>query len=234
MNILSKNYINGGWSDWNGDMVDVHEAATGDVIARVPMSDPAQMELAIAAANAAFESWSESSVGQRLKVLGQLHAGLKQRAPEIAEAVSREVGMPMKLAAAIQAGLPATVTKTYIDMLPDFPFVEPSGNSEVQYAPVGVVGCITPWNYPLHQIILKVVPAIAAGCTVVLKPSEIAPQAAYILAEILDATDLLWLRETLGDRITIFPGGGHLGRGERAADLARGSRPADACDSALL
>ena len=190
MKILNKNYINGSWVDWSGDMADVHEAATGDVIARVPMSDPGQMELAIAAAHAAFEVWSESSVEQRVNVLGQLHAGLKQRAPEIAEAVSREVGMPLKLATAIQAGLPATVTKTYTDMLPEFPFVEQSGNSEVQYAPVGVVGCITPWNYPLHQIILKVVPAIAAGCTVVLKPSEIAPQAAFILADILDETDL--------------------------------------------
>ena len=190
MKILNKNYINGSWVDWNGDMADVHEAATGDVIARVPMSDPGQMELAIAAAHAAFEVWSESSVEQRVNVLGQLHAGLKQRAPEIAEAVSREVGMPLKLATAIQAGLPATVTKTYTDMLPEFPFVEQSGNSEVQYAPVGVVGCVTPWNYPLHQIILKVVPAIAAGCTVVLKPSEIAPQAAFILADILDETDL--------------------------------------------
>ena len=159
MKILNKNYINGSWVDWNGDMADVHEAATGDVIARVPMSDPGQMELAIAAAHAAFEVWSESSVEQRVNVLGQLHAGLKQRAPEIAEAVSREVGMPLKLATAIQAGLPATVTKTYTDMLPEFTFVEQSGNSEVQYAPVGVVGCVTPWNYPLHQIILAPCPS---------------------------------------------------------------------------
>ncbi|WP_417539617.1 aldehyde dehydrogenase family protein [Marinobacter sp.] len=190
MKTLNKNYINGCWVDWNGSMLDVHEAATGEVIARVPMSDSAQMDLAIAAANAAFDGWAESSVEQRLKVLGQLYAGLQQRSSEIAEAVSREVGMPLKLATAIQAGLPATVTKTYIDMLPDFAFVEQSGNSEVQYAPAGVVGCVTPWNYPLHQIILKVVPAISAGCTVVLKPSEIAPQAAYILAEILDETTL--------------------------------------------
>src|SRR5690606_22761141 len=103
---------------------------------------------------------------------------------------SREVGMPIKLAGPIQAGMPGKVTKTYVELLADFPFSEQSGNSEVQYTPVGVVGCITPWNYPLHQVILKVVPAIAAGCTVVLKPSEIAPGTAYILAEILDGTDL--------------------------------------------
>ncbi len=190
MNELSKNYINGQWVDWNGELIDVHEAGTGKVIARVPASGREEMEQAVAAADAAFESWSESTLEQRLKVLEQLHAGLKERAPEIAETVSREVGMPIKLATPIQAGMPAAVTKTYLKLLPEFPFTEQSGNSEVQYTPVGVVGCITPWNYPLHQVILKIVPAIAAGCTVVLKPSEIAPQTAFILAEILDGTDL--------------------------------------------
>ena len=190
MNNLSKNYINGQWVTWAGDTIDVHEAGTGDVIARVPASDREQMEQAIAAADAAFGIWSESTLDQRIKVLEQLHDGLKERAGEIAETVCREVGMPIKLATGIQAGLPATVTKSYLTMLPDFPFAEQSGNSEVQKAPVGVVGCITPWNYPLHQVILKIVPAIAAGCTVVLKPSEIAPQSAYILADILDGTDL--------------------------------------------
>lgn len=190
MNDLSKNYINGQWVTWQGETIDVHEAGTGDVIARVPASGREEMEQAITAADAAFEAWSESTLDERLKVLEQLHSGLKERAADIADAVCREVGMPIKLATGIQAGLPATVTKTYLKMLPDFPFTETSGNSEVQYAPVGVVGCITPWNYPLHQVILKIVPAIAAGCTVVLKPSEIAPQSAYILADILDGTDL--------------------------------------------
>ena len=190
MNDLSKNYINGQWQNWNGETIDVHEAATGDVIARVPASGREEMEKAIAAASTAFESWSESTLEKRLHVLEQLHAGLKERAGEIAETVCREVGMPIKLATGIQAGLPATITKSYLKMLPEFTFAEQVGNSEVQYTPVGVVGCITPWNYPLHQVILKVVPAIAAGCTVVLKPSEIAPQSAYILADILDQTDL--------------------------------------------
>ncbi len=176
MNDLSKNYINGQWQNWNGETIDVHEAATGDVIAKVPASGREEMEKAIAAASTAFESWSESTLEKRLHVLEQLHAGLKERAGEIAETVCREVGMPIKLATGIQAGLPATITKSYLKMLPEFTFAEQVGNSEVQYTPVGVVGCITPWNYPLHQVILKVVPAIAAGCTVVLKPSEIAPK----------------------------------------------------------
>lgn len=190
MNELNKNYINGQWVNWSGPMIDVHEAATGDVFARVPASDRATMEQAIAAANAAFESWSETSLDERIKVIEQLHKGLKERAPEIAETISREVDMPIKLASGIQAGMPVIVTESYLKMWPDYSFTEQSSNSEVQYTPVGVVGCITPWNYPLHQVILKVVPALAAGCTVVLKPSEISPQSAFILAEILDGTDL--------------------------------------------
>lgn len=213
MNDLSRNYINGQWVDWRGDTLDVHEAATGEVIARVPAAGRAVMEQAIGAAGDAFETWSDSTLEQRLRVLEQLHAGLKARSDEIAETICREVGMPIKLATGIQAGLPATVTKSYLELLPDFAFSEQVKNSEVQYAPVGVVGCITPWNYPLHQVILKIVPAIAAGCTVVLKPSEIAPQSAYILAEILDGTDLpkgvfnlvCGLGETVGDTLIHHP-----------------------------
>ncbi|WP_286221507.1 aldehyde dehydrogenase family protein [Marinobacter apostichopi] len=209
MNDLSRNYINGQWVDWRGDTLDVHEAATGEVLAKVPSSNRVVMEQAIAAAHDAFETWSESTLEQRLKVLEQLHEGLTARSDEIAETICREVGMPIKLATGIQAGLPATITKSYLKLLPDFAFTEQVKNSEVQYAPVGVVGCITPWNYPLHQVILKIVPAIAAGCTVVLKPSEIAPQSAYILAEILDGTDLpkgvfnlvCGLGETVGDTL---------------------------------
>lgn len=187
---LSKLYIDGQWEDWAGETLPVHEAATGEVLAQVPAASGKEMKRAVAAANKAFESWSESSLDQRIRVLEQLHAGLKARSAEIAEAISREVGMPLKLATQIQAGLPAAITESYLKLLPQFPFTEQVGNSEIQYAPVGVVGCITPWNYPLHQVILKVVPALAAGCTVVLKPSEIAPTSAYILAEILDDTDL--------------------------------------------
>src|SRR5699024_437020 len=117
-------------------------------------------------ANSAFAQWSQSSLEQRLGVLRQLHEQLETRADEIADVICREVGMPLKLAHQIQAGLPAVITKSYLKILPEFPFTETVANSEIQYAPVGVVGCVTPWNYPLHQVILKVVPALAAGCTV--------------------------------------------------------------------
>ncbi len=213
MNDLSKLYINGQWEAWSGDTIDVHEAGTGEVMAKVPAAGRSDMERAIAAAHNAFDSWSESTVEQRTKVLEQLLAGLKERAPEIAQVICREVGMPIKMAGQIQAGLPVAITQSYLDMLPAYEFSEQVGNSEVQYAPVGVVGCITPWNYPLHQVILKVVPALAAGCTIVLKPSEIAPSSAYILAEIIDKTDLpagvfnvvCGLGEEVGDTLIKHP-----------------------------
>lgn len=190
MKRINKLYIDGQWEAWDGDMIEVHEAATGEVLAEIPAADRGAMERAVLAADRAFANWSESSLDQRLKVLGQIHEQLAARSGEIAEAISREVGMPINLARQIQAGLPANITQSYIKMLPDFPFTETVGNSEIQYAPVGVAGCVTPWNYPLHQVILKIVPALAAGCTVVLKPSEIAPLSAFLLAEIIDATDL--------------------------------------------
>ncbi|MHB0774087.1 aldehyde dehydrogenase family protein [Halomonas sp. WWR20] len=190
MKRIDKLYIDGRWEDWTGDMIEVHEAATGQALAAIPAGSREAMERAIASADKAFAQWSQSSLDQRLDVLRQLHEQLEARGDEIAEAICREVGMPLKLARQIQAGLPAVITKSYLKMLPDFPFTETVGNSEIQYAPVGVVGCVTPWNYPLHQVILKVVPALAAGCTVVLKPSEVAPLSAFLLAEMLDATDL--------------------------------------------
>ncbi|WP_077529705.1 aldehyde dehydrogenase family protein [Vreelandella utahensis] len=190
MKNLNKLYINGEWEDWRGQTLKVHEAATGEVMAEVPAAGRAEMERAVDSAHQAFESWSRTSRDERLAILKQLLEGLNTRAPEIAETVSREVGMPAKLAGQIQAGMPIATTQSYVELLPEYEFTEQVGNSEVQYAPVGVVGCITPWNYPLHQVMLKVVPALAAGCTVVLKPSEIAPGSAFILAEILEGTDL--------------------------------------------
>lgn len=190
MKRIDKLYIDGQWETWTGDMIEVHEAATGEVLAEIPSAGRDVMERAILSADKAFLTWSESSLEQRLTVLRQLHEQLVARADEIAVTISREVGMPIKLARQIQAGLPATITESYLKMLPEFPFTETVGNSEIQYAPVGVVGCVTPWNYPLHQVILKIVPALAAGCTVVLKPSEVAPLSAFLLAEMLDATDL--------------------------------------------
>jgi betaine-aldehyde dehydrogenase len=117
-------------------------------------------------------------------------AGLKARADELAKTIAQEVGMPLKMAGRIQAGLPIANFANYARLLKEFSFEQKIGNSVVVREPVGVVGAITPWNYPLHQIALKVAPALAAGCTVVLKPSEVAPFNAFILAEVMESAGL--------------------------------------------
>jgi acyl-CoA reductase-like NAD-dependent aldehyde dehydrogenase len=109
---------------------------------------------------------------------------------DIAETVAREVGMPIRMSTMIQAGLPAMVMGSYVQILKSFVWEDSVGNSTLVREPVGVVGCITPWNYPLHQVVCKVAPALAAGCTVVLKPSEVAPLSAFMLAEIIDEARL--------------------------------------------
>ena len=117
-------------------------------------------------------------------------AGLAARGSEIATTIAGEVGMPMTLATAIQAGLPVATSSGLLQVAKDFKWEETIGNSLVVREAVGVVGCITPWNYPLHQIMAKVAPALVAGCTLVVKPSEVAPLNAFILAEIIDAAGL--------------------------------------------
>jgi betaine-aldehyde dehydrogenase len=157
---------------------------------RIPLGTAEDVDRAVAAAKAAFPAWSETPVAERARILRQLQAGLHARSGEIAEIVAQEVGMPLPMAQQIQAGLPTLVMGTYADIVEGFQFEEQVGNSIVVQEPVGVVGCITPWNYPLHQIVAKVAPALAAGCCVVLKPSEVAPLNAFILAEIVDQSDL--------------------------------------------
>jgi len=127
---------------------------------------------------------------QRGEFLGKIHAGLKARGEELAQIIAGEVGMPLKLAAQIQVGSPVANFGYYAKMVHDFAWEETTGNSRVLREPVGVVVCITPWNYPLHQIAAKVAAALAAGCTVVLKPSEVAPLNAFVLAEVVDAAGL--------------------------------------------
>ncbi len=156
----------------------------------IPEGTPADVDKAVAAAKAAFETWSQTAPAERQKVLQALSEQLGARNQEIAETIAGEVGMPLFLSQIIQAGLPQAVSGTYAQILDDFQWEEEIGNSLVIHEPVGVVGCITPWNYPLHQIVAKVAPALAAGCTVVLKPSEVAPLNAFILAEIIDGLGL--------------------------------------------
>ena len=188
MQIRDQLYINGKWVKPAGDKtISVISASTEEIIGRIPAGSAEDANAAVAAARAAFEAWSASTPAERATLLQKIHEGLKARGEEIARTICGEVGMPLKLSGRIQAGSPTFTFAMYAKMLPGFAFEEKVGNSEVLREPVGVVAAITPWNYPLHQIAAKVAPALAAGCTVVLKPSEVAPLNAFILAEIIHA-----------------------------------------------
>jgi acyl-CoA reductase-like NAD-dependent aldehyde dehydrogenase len=184
-------FIGGAWVAPSGkETIDVHNAGTGEVMGRVPLGDDKDVERAVAAARGAFEAWSSTASAERAAYLEKISANLKARADELARLIAQEVGMPVKLSARIQAGLPIANFANYAKLAREFKFEERVGNSLVVREPVGVVGAITPWNYPLHQIALKVAPALAAGCTVVLKPSEVAPFNAFVLAEAIEAAGL--------------------------------------------
>jgi betaine-aldehyde dehydrogenase len=191
MILRDKFFINGQWaSPSSKETIDVHNAGTGEVMGKVPAGTEKDIEAAVAAARAAFEGWSATPAAKRAEYLQKISDGLKARAAELGSTIAQEVGMPIKLAGRIQAGLPIANFANYAKILGNFSFEQKTGNSLVVREPVGVVGAITPWNYPLHQIALKVAPALAAGCTVVLKPSEIAPFNAFILAEVVEAAGL--------------------------------------------
>ena len=191
MLVRDKFYIGGQWfAPDTSETIDVHNAGTGEVMGRVPAGSAKDIDAAVAAARSALESWAAFPPGTRAEFLDKISAELAKRSDELARTIAQEVGMPLKLAGRIQAGLPIANFANYAKLLRDFVFEQRVGNSLVVREPVGVVGAITPWNYPLHQIALKVAPALAAGCTVVLKPSEVAPFNAFILAEAAQAAGL--------------------------------------------
>jgi betaine-aldehyde dehydrogenase len=159
-------------------------------MATVPQGTVEEATQAVLAARAAFPAWSALSVEERCVYIDKIVAGLKARTEEMGTAIAREVGMPIKMAKMIQVGGPIFNWGNAAKAARAFHWQEQVGNSLVVREPIGVVGCITPWNFPLNQITLKVAPALAAGCTVVLKPSEIAPVNAMILADIIHAAGL--------------------------------------------
>src|SRR3954470_10781326 len=186
-----KLFIGGRWvAPSGGGSIDVHNAGTGEVMGRVPAGGAKDVAAAVAAARGAFTAWSQTEPAKRAELLEKTPAGRKSRSDELAKLIAQEVGMPLKMAGRIQAGLPIANFANYAKILKDYSFEQKVGNSIVVREPVGVVGAITPWNYPLHQITLKVAPALAAGCTVVLKPSEVAPFNAFLLAEVVEAAGL--------------------------------------------
>jgi acyl-CoA reductase-like NAD-dependent aldehyde dehydrogenase len=186
-----KIYIDGAWVPSTGTgTIDVINASTEELIGTIPEGSAEDVDKAVRAARAAFDSWANTSIEDRAKYLQRISEGLAARSDEVANVISQENGMPIMLAKIIQAGLPTGNFATFANLVADYPFTEKIGTSEVVKEPVGVVGCITPWNYPLHQVALKVAPALAVGCTVVLKPSEVAPFSAWILAEVIDEVGL--------------------------------------------
>ncbi|HUI03965.1 MAG TPA: aldehyde dehydrogenase family protein [Acidimicrobiales bacterium] len=191
MEVRDKLYIGGAWVASTGSgTIDVYNSSTDEVMGTIPEGTPEDVDRAVRAAADAFPGWAATARDERAKVLARVQEGLTARTPEIATLISQEVGMPFTLSNLIQVGLPVMSFATASQLANEFPFEEEVGNSLIVREPVGVVGAITPWNYPLHQIAAKVAPALAAGCTVVLKPSEVAPLNAFVLAEIFDELEL--------------------------------------------
>jgi aldehyde dehydrogenase (NAD+) len=181
---FDKLYIDGGWVEPAGDeTLDVIDSTSEDVFATIPAGIPADIDRAVAAAKAAFPGWAETPAPERGKLLLRVAEELEARRDEIADVMTHEVGMPKPLSAAIQVGTGISAFRNASEVASTFRFEDDSEGLIVR-EPIGVVGCITPWNYPLNQIGAKVAYALAAGCTVVLKPSEVAPVNAFILAEI--------------------------------------------------
>ncbi len=184
-------FIGGEWVEPEGsDPIEVINSTTEEVMGSIPACAPADADRAVLAARDAFESWSQTSHEERAGYLGAIAAGLGERSEEIAATIAQELGMPLKLSQMIQAGLPTAQFAAMPSLMEEVRWEEEIGNSRVLREPVGVLGAITPWNYPLNQIAAKVAPALAAGCTVVLKPSEVVPLNAFILAEVIEAAGL--------------------------------------------
>lgn len=188
-------YIDGAWRDSaSSEALDVVDPATEQVIDTVPAGAAEDVDAAVEAAAAAFPGWAALTHGQRVTHLAKALELFNARIDDVAAVLTRDMGAPAVFSRKVQAGLPALMFQTYIDLVEEhgerYFGGERQGNSLIVHEPVGVVGAITPWNYPLHQIVLKVVPALLAGNTVVLKPSEVAPLSAYSLTEVFDEAGL--------------------------------------------
>ena len=191
MKIYDQLYIGGKWLKPSGaGTIDVIDSGTEEVMGRIPEGTAADAEAAVEAAKLAFDGWAATPASERAGYIEKIAANLKARTDELAATICGEVGMPLKLSRAIQVGSPLYNWNAYAKLAREFEFEARVGNSLVVREPVGVVAAITPWNYPLSQITLKVAPALAAGCTVVLKPSEIAPLNAFMLAEAIHEAGL--------------------------------------------
>jgi len=185
-----KFYINGEWIDPKSNQtIDIINPATEDVCAKISLGNKEDVNEAVQSAKNAFKTWAFSTKEERLAPLEKLYELYKKRWADIAEAITLEMGAPKDFATKLQAGTGAAHIKTFIRYLKEFNFEKPLGehakNQRIIYEPKGVCALITPWNWPMNQTCLKVMPAIASGCTMVLKPSEVAPLSAMILTELI-------------------------------------------------
>ncbi|WP_428481329.1 aldehyde dehydrogenase family protein [Pyruvatibacter mobilis] len=179
-------YINGQWVDpATPKTLEVVNPATEEPCATISMGSEADLDKAVAAAKAAFPAWSATSREDRVKIFEKIIEVYQTRYDEIAETISTEMGAPIWLAKAAQAATGLAHFQTNMEVLKNYAFEETRGTTQIVKEPIGVCGFITPWNWPVNQIVCKVAPALAAGCTMVLKPSEVAPMNAIIVAEIL-------------------------------------------------
>ena len=187
MQIYEKLYINGEWVEATGKgIIEVVNPANEKIIGSVPVGSQNDVDAAVLAAKNAFHSWSNSSYDERMEILNKLSASIKEKTEDLAQTITAEVGTPIEYSRMAMVGTPRVVTRSYAKLLETFEWEEVVRNSLIVKEPIGVCAFITPWNFPLHQIIGKVAPALAAGCTMVLKPSKEAPLNAFMLAEIID------------------------------------------------
>lgn len=190
-----KFYINGQWVDpVTPHDLDVIDPSTEEPVAVISLGDQADTDAAVAAAKAAFPAWSETAPAERLKHVEKILEVYKRRAPDMAEAISHEMGAPADMSLNDQTEAGTYHIENFIEAFKSFEFIRPLGpqspSSMVAWEPVGVVGLITPWNWPMNQVTLKVIPALLAGDTIVMKPSEIAPLSSMVWSEIIDEAGL--------------------------------------------
>jgi aldehyde dehydrogenase (NAD+) len=188
MKTINHHYIDGHWAESKGGRTyQVINPATEEVATEVTLGSAEDVDDAVRAARRAFDAFSQTSKEERIALLERIIAEYQKRVPAIAEAIATEMGCPISVAQTAQAGSGMGHLANALQALKDYDFQEKIGSNTVVREPIGVVGLITPWNWPMNQIVAKVGPALAAGCTMILKPSEEAPTCAAIFAEVMDA-----------------------------------------------
>ena len=189
--VSTAHFVNGSFTDSDGERIDVINPATEEVIASVPAGTRSDADAAVQAAASAFEGWAATPLAERVAAVTRVNDGLRARAEELAATITAEVGTPITFSSKVQVVNPVGITAGALEEV-EAGALDPVtfGNSTVVREPIGVVGAITPWNFPLQQMVAKVTPALLAGNTVVLKPSEVAPLTAGLLAAIIDEAGL--------------------------------------------